>query len=230
MKLSVIIPTFNEAETLPKLIPYLQQHGGESVAEILVVDACSTDDTLAVAASFGACPVKAPCKGRAPQMNHGAQQAKAEILYFVHADTIPPKTYAEDVLTALKQGYEMGCYRYVFDIDHWALRFNAYMTRFDQIFFRGGDQTFFIPKTLFEELGGYREDYLIMEEYEFLLRARKQHRFHIIPKDAVVSARKYDNNSYFRVNFANAVVFLMFMLGASQERLFRTYRFLLDHR
>ncbi|MEM6345518.1 MAG: TIGR04283 family arsenosugar biosynthesis glycosyltransferase [Bacteroidota bacterium] len=230
MKLSIIIPTHNESENLKELIPYLQQNGGAHIAEILVVDSCSTDDTLSVATDLGAKAVKAPCQGRAPQMNFGAQSAQGEILYFVHADTRPPASFATDVLASVKAGYEMGCYRYVFDQNHWPLSFNAFMTRFDLIFFRGGDQTFYIPKALFEELGGYREDYLIMEEYEFLRRARKNHSFRIIPKDAVVSSRKYEHNSYFRVNFANAVVFGMFLFGASQQRMVKAYRYLLNYR
>lgn len=230
MKLSIIIPTHNESQNLKELIPYLRINGGDRVGEILVVDSCSTDDTFAVAEALGARAIQAPCKGRAPQMNFGASKARGELLYFVHADTRPPVSFVEDVLRSVEAGYEMGCYRYVFDTDHRALRFNAFMTRFDLVFCRGGDQTFYIPKALFEELGGYREDYLIMEEFEFLRRARKAHSFRIMPKNAVVSARKYEHNSYFRVNFANAVVFLLFMFGASQERMVKAYRSLLNYR
>ncbi|MEL7530831.1 MAG: TIGR04283 family arsenosugar biosynthesis glycosyltransferase [Bacteroidota bacterium] len=230
MRISIIIPTHNESQNLKELIPYLQKHGGKHIAEILVVDSCSGDDTLSVAKKLGAKAIKAPCKGRAPQMNFGAQNAQAEVLYFVHADTRPPLSFASDVLQSIRSGYEMGCYRYVFDQNRWPLSFNAFMTRFDLIFFRGGDQTFFIPKALFEKLGGYKEDHLIMEEYEFLRRARKKHSFRIIPKDAVVSSRKYEHNSYFRVNFANAVIFGMFLFGASQQRMLKAYRYLLNYR
>lgn len=230
MKISIIIPTLNEAQTLPRLIPYLQQHAAGRVCEILVIDACSQDGTAAVARQLGATAVPADCKGRAVQMNLGAEIAQGEILYFVHADTLPPSTYVSDILQALEAGYDMGCYRYQFDRDDWKLKVNAYLTRFDRIFFRGGDQTLFIRKADFQALEGYREDYQIMEEYEFLRRARKELQFRILPKDATVSARKYQENSYIRVNFANFVVFAMFGLGCSQQSMVRTYQYLLNYR
>jgi hypothetical protein len=63
-----------------------------------------------------------------------------------------------------------------------------------------------------------------MEDYEFILRARKQYRFKIIPKCIVVSARKYELNSYLRVNVANAVVMGMYFWGSPQQKLIDTYK------
>jgi rSAM/selenodomain-associated transferase 2 len=231
MKISLIIPALNEAENLPRLLQGIQAVRDQRLAEVIVVDGGSTDDTLVVARQNGADQVlTAPQPGRARQMNHGAAQATGELLYFVHGDTLLPSTFLDDIEQALEEGYPIGCYRYRFDSDSLILKINAYCTRFDRIWCRGGDQSLFVTRALFEELGGYRNDYRIMEDYDFIIRARKQVPFKIMPREMVVSARKYDNNSYLRVNLANLTIFLMYFLGASQDRMVNTYKWLLDYR
>lgn len=210
LSISIIIPVWNEAENLKKLLPYLRQNGGEALIEILVIDGGSTDETKAVTLNCAVQYFLSPEKGRAAQMNYGAKLAKGEILYFVHADTLMPTTFSQDIHEALKNGFDAGCYRYVFDSKKIMLKFNAYCTRFDSIMCRGGDQTLFIKKNVFQSLNGFRSDFKIMEEYEFLIRLRKEFKFYIIPKNAVVSSRKYDTNSYLRVNLANFFVFMLF--------------------
>lgn len=229
-QISVIIPTFNEAENVEKLIRDLTTFGQNALAEIIVVDADSTDQTAAVAHRAGAKVVVSAEAGRAVQMNVGAQKATGDILYFVHADTQINPDFVADIRQALAEGYALGCYRYVFDSPRLMLRFNAYCTRFDRIWCRGGDQTLFVPQTVFSALNGFRPDHRIMEDYDFILRARKQYRFKIIPKNVVVSARKYATNSYLRVQVANFSVFLLYFMGASQNRLVKTYKTLLNYR
>lgn len=58
-------------------------------------------------------------KGRAAQMNYGASLAAEEILYFLHADTLPPKNFTHDIAKAIKHGYGAGCYMLSFDHNHW---------------------------------------------------------------------------------------------------------------
>ena len=81
---------------------------------------------------------------------------------------------------------------------------------------RRGDQSLFIKKELFDELGGYDDELKIMEDYDFIKRAKKEFLFKVIPKNILVSARKYQNNSYLKVNLANLIVFWMYTLGCSQ--------------
>ena len=90
MQISIIIPVYNEAESIGRLVDYLMQHKAESVTQIIIVDAGSTDNTIEVAKNAGATAVISPQKGRAAQMNYGATVAKTDILYFVHADSLPP--------------------------------------------------------------------------------------------------------------------------------------------
>lgn len=227
--LSIIIPTYNEADTIIGLVTHLQENAQGKVNEIIVADGHSTDNTLTLVKQSGVKAIVAKEKGRAAQMNEGASIATGEILYFVHADSFPPASFVSDILDAVNKGYHLGCYRFKFRSNKLLLKFNSYCTRFDRLMCRGGDQTLFVKKEVFEELNGYKNDYLIMEEYDFLIRARKKYMFKIIPKDVLVSARKYDNNNYFRVNFANFVVFMMFYAGVAQPKMVKTYKTLINH-
>lgn len=229
VQISIIIPTYNEEENITQLIQYLSENGQNRVVDILIVDGGSTDNTLAAAIAAGAQACLSPKKGRAAQMNYGVKQAKGTMLYFVHADSWPPVTYVSDILQALSEGYLLGSYRFKFKSTKLMLRINSYCTRFDRIMCRGGDQTLYVDRVVFEKLGGYKDDYLIMEEYDFILRARQEYAFKIIPKNVLVSARKYDNNSYLRVNLANLTVFLMYFAGCSPTQMLQTYKKMIFH-
>jgi len=230
MAISIIIPVYNEAENIGKLISYLNQYKGTSVNEIIVVDAASNDDTVIVAKNAGATTVISPQKGRAAQMNYGASVAKGAILYFIHADTFPPASFADDITNAVKKGFDLGRYRTKFDSHKWYLKINAWFTRFDWFVCMGGDQTLFITQKLFKKSGGFKTDMLIMEEFEFVPRARKNARYKIFNKPAHISARKYDTNSWWRVQMANKKIVDMYKKGAGQEEMVNAYKRMLNYR
>ncbi|MEL6847777.1 MAG: TIGR04283 family arsenosugar biosynthesis glycosyltransferase, partial [Bacteroidota bacterium] len=183
MQASVIIPTYNEAENLPQLLAHIDQIQDQKLLEILLIDGGSTDQTLALAQGYSLVKTySCPQKGRAIQMNLGAHLARGDLLYFVHADTLPPLSFLEDIAQALQEGFPMGCYRFQFNSSRKILRINAYFTRFDRLMCRGGDQSLFITAQLFRELGGFKSEYVIMEEYDLLQRARRRAPFKIMPK------------------------------------------------
>ena len=232
MRISVIIPTLNEQNNITTLINSLQHSGGEALAEIIVADAGSSDQTETVAQKAGAKVIISPKCGRAAQMNCGAKFATGDVLYFVHADTRVPVTFVSDIQQAIREGYEAGCYRFRFDSDRVILKLNSYLTLLNILTARGGDQTLFITRRLFAELNGFDEYYVIMEEYDLLRRLwrKKRSAFKLIPKDVLVSARKYETNSWARVQLANLVAMTLFRLGTNPIRIARTYKKMLDYR
>lgn len=223
MKISVIVPTYNESEVITRLLKHLSKHAQESVDEILVIDGLSSDDTVQKVRKAGFQCLISPQKGRAAQMNLGAKLSNGDILYFVHADSIPPKTYVSDILSEIERGAESGCYRFKFNSDHPLLKINGWFTRFDRLMCRGGDQTLFIKQEIFDELNGFK-NYAIMEDFDMIQRLRKREKFQIIQKDVIVSARKYDKNNYLKVSFINLVIFIMFYLGTSQNTMVHVYQ------
>ncbi len=228
MLLSVIIPTYNESEHIQRVIRQLKKSNHTNV-EIIISDGGSNDETEFKATELGVSFYRSLQKGRAQQLNYGASKSKGDILYFVHADTLPPESFYEDILEATGNGYPIGCYRFKFDSDKKMLKVNAYCTRFDRLMCRGGDQSLFITRALFDQLDGYCEKHKIMEDYDIIIRAKKLSDFKIIPKNVVVSARKYEHNNYFKVNIANLIVFLMFYAKMDHEKIIKVYRALLNH-
>ncbi len=226
MQLSIVIPTFNEAQNISALVAYLVAHTKAESTEVIVVNACkTTDNTAQLAQQAGAKVYECMDCCRAAQLNLGAAKAQYETLYFVHADVLPPKEFMQNISAALQAGYEFGWFSYQFNSSSPWLKINACYTRRDGIFAGGGDQTLFIKKTVFNTLGGFRTDYRIMEDFEFVKRAKRQgFRYTIIPNDVLVSARKYVQNSYLKVNLVNLVMFILFSVNCPQTIMQRFYR------
>ncbi len=88
----------------------------------------------------------------------------------------------------------------------------------------GGDQTLFITKTHFKEIGGFDSSMKIMEEYELCLRARKNKRYKIIKKAVQISARKYETSSWFKIQKLNYSIIKIYKAGASQARMIEKYQ------
>jgi len=230
MKVSIIIPTLNEEENIERLLLHLKSIKNIDAHEIIVADGKSEDSTVAVAESFGAKVCKVDIQNRGVQMNCGVELSTGDVFYFVHADTLPPKSCIQNVISQVEKGSEIGCFRFRFNSKHPLLRVNSFFTRFDKMWCRGGDQSLFVTREFFESMNGYDESYVIMEDFDFIRRAKKQTHFAIIPKEVLVSARKYDDNGYFRVQIANLVAVRKFNKGESTKEILDTYKKMLNYR
>ena len=223
MHISVVIPTLNEAENISGLLRMLRQSAPPH-CEIIVADGGSTDGTPELAESAGAAVLKDAPRGRSNQMNAGAKMASGEVLYFVHADVRPPRSWPSDIAATIVDGAPAGCFSYRFDSDDKLLKINGLATRRNSFLTGGGDQTLFIKKEVFEEMGGFREELCIMEDFDFVWRLKKRFPFKVVPHDAIVSARKYERNGYFKVQLTNLATVLLFRLGVPPERLSFFYK------
>src|SRR5687768_8686841 len=101
---SIIIQTYNEVDQIAATIGRTQAAHAQADLEIIVADGGSTDDTIKIAGACGARVIISERKGRAAQMNKGAHSATGEILYFLHADSIPPQGFTCLILEALGKG------------------------------------------------------------------------------------------------------------------------------
>ncbi len=225
MKLSVIIPTYNEAGEIGRTVQQvLNPQDLTLVREVIVADGGSTDDTTREAQDAGAVVIRATRKGRAAQMNAGASIASAPILYFLHAETRPPIGFASSIVKAFASGNAAGCFRMRFDRDHWALRLKAWFTRFNATGFHYGDQSLFVTRALYDAVGGYDEGMIVFEDLDMVERLAQHTRFAVLPGPVITSARKYDRNSYLRMQLTFYRMYTLYRLGADQERLVRAYK------
>ena len=225
LTVSIIIPTYNEAAGIEKLLVWLQQQTiDEAGLEMLVADGGSTDDTRALARRQGAQVLRCPRKGRAAQLNHAARLARGELLYFLHADSFPPPGFLAELRQAAAQGFGSGCFRLAFDHPHWFLRFSAWCTRLPLRLVRFGDQSLFVRRGLFAQVEGFREDLHLMEDQDLVVRLQARARFRLLPRAVTTSARKYLVNGVFRLQGIFTGLAVLYWLGMPQPWLLRLYR------
>lgn len=222
--ISIIIPTFNEADQITTTIGKLNHISRGEDFELIVSDGGSTDNTIELAKQAGAIVLRSSRKGRAAQMNAGAALAKGELLYFLHADTIPPESFFVDIKEAVAKGYPAGCFLLSFDHPQWFLKANCWFTQFDIDAIRFGDQSLFVTKTAFDEAGGFSEEHIVMEDQELVKRLRKNIRFKVIKKPVITSARKYLQNGIYKTQGVFFIIFFLYKFGYPQDRLVRTYK------
>lgn len=198
-------------------------------SRIIVVDSIdsigSNDDTEALCLRYDVVYLKSPKSHRAIQLNLGATQSTADAIMFVHADVFPPKNFSSLIKNCLSKS-DCGMFAYRFDRKGLMFSFNSFFTQFNGFFAGGGDQCFFIKRSVFDHLGGYDEDYSVMEDFDFFRRIKhEKFSFEILKTKALVSARKYSKHSYLKINWCNAKMLYAFYRGdgplALEERYLR---------
>lgn len=233
-RVSIIIPTLNEAAHIERLLNRIIEGATSLIAEVIVVDGRSTDHTVALAQQFDGVRVMTyegkanAC--RATQMNFGAKRASGHAFWFVHADCIPPLDYADRLALALTGGCQLGGFAFQFDEQRLLLQVNSWFTRFNWSFTCGGDQTLLISRDLFLKLGGYNPEFVIMEEYDLIDRAKaKGVSYQRLKGTVEVSARKYRHNAWLRVQLANLIAFRSYRAGKAPHLIRAQYFKQLHH-
>lgn len=222
--ISIIIPVLNEEASIVKVLRYLKHNSSQDhIREILVVDGGSKDNTVQLAKDFGVDVIESP-RGRAKQMNLGAQIAKGDIFYFLHVDTLPPKHFDHRIITAVNEQHEVGCFQMRFDSNSRFLKFFAWFSRVNHTICRGGDQSLFITRSLFFKTKGFNEDYIVYEDNEFIGRLYKKTYFKILPQQVQTSARRYEERGMVQLQFHFGMIHLNYYLGAGPEKLYQYYR------
>lgn len=219
--ISVIIPTIDEEESIDRLLPYLQRESSGSSIEMIVSDGGSHDRTVDTARRHGARVIRCDRCGRAVQMNRATHAARGSILYFLHADTFPPRRYGRIVCDAVKNGIDVATFRLGFDDPHFFLRANAWFTRFDIDAFRFGDQSLLVTRALFDRCGGFDERLVLFEDQEIVGRLRRAGRFALLPQSVTTSARCYRDNGVYRLQMIYAYLCALYRCGVSQDCLRR---------
>ncbi|GAL66848.1 TIGR04283 family arsenosugar biosynthesis glycosyltransferase [Jejuia pallidilutea] len=224
-KISIIIPTLNEAATIEKLLKHLFENSSkENIEEVIVVDGGSIDGTLDVIRPIRSVKAILAEKGRAKQMNHGAKAAKGNVLYFLHADSFPPKNFDTYILSQIQKGNNAGCFRMKFNNSHWWLKLAGWLTALPIMASRGGDQSLFITQKLFKDIGGYNEQFFIYEDNELIKKLFSINEFVVIPKWLTTSARCYEKHGVWKTQYHFWCIHLKRKLGASPNELTKYYK------
>lgn len=219
---SVIIPTLNEYHTIGRLLDRLLL--SEEI-ECIVADGGSGDHTRDIAARSGATVLKVS-GGRAFQQNAGAAIARGHILFFLHADTLPPEGYADKIRAALDDpSIAAGAFRFKTDDDRTVMHLVEWVTnlRSRVVQLPYGDQGLFLEKRVFDEMGGFPL-IPIMEDFVLMGRLRARGRVITLSDTAVTSARRWRHLGVIRTTLMNQIMILGFLGGMPIQRLERFYR------
>ena len=219
--ISVIVPTLNEKACLAATLDALVLASGD---ELIVVDAGSTDGTPDIARRYSCRFYRGP-RGRAQQMNFGARHACGDILLFLHADTRLPPDGLDAVRNALQQpGTVGGAFRLVITPATPALRLVAWGTNLRSRFggLPYGDQALFVPRRVFEELGGY-DDVPFMEDIRLVQALRRRGRLTLLPQSAATSGRRWQRDGVLLTTARNIVLMTLYFCGVQPATLKRWY-------
>jgi rSAM/selenodomain-associated transferase 2 len=219
------MPALNEGAAIEAALDALQPLRTQGVV-VVVVDGGSADSTAAFAAARADEVITAP-PGRARQMNAGARHAGrgADVLLFLHADTLIPQDAREQIAAALARGARWG--RFDVRIEG-SSRWLALVSRLMNLRSRltgicTGDQAIFVERTLFEELGGFA-DLPLMEDIEFCRRARRVVWPHAVRAVVTTSGRRWDQRGVWRTIVLMWSLRWRYYLGADPASLARDYR------
>lgn len=217
--ISIVMPVLNEAASIAAAVADARRHA----AECLVVDGGSSDRTAALAFEAGAIVIGAP-RGRAVQMNAGAERARSDVLLFVHADCRLPDHAAQSIRAAIASGAAWGRFDVKLDSPRRSLRLVGAMmnwrSRLSGI--ATGDQAIFLTRTLYDSVGGFAPIPL-MEDIDLSARLRRIARPACLRDRVLVSARRWEHRGVVRTVLEMWLWRGAYAVGASPERLHRLY-------
>ena len=222
MKISVIIPTLNEASVLRGTLQKLKR--GINL-EMIVVDGGSRDDTVPIAKEYTK-KVFLSSPGRARQMNEGARHAEGEVLLFLHADSRIAAGGIGKIIPALAGLPAVGgAFQLSFDTRNLLIRLIARLanlrTRLTRVPY--GDQGIFITKNVFQKIGGY-PDIPMMEDVALAVRMKKEGKIALLKEKIVTSPRRWEKEGVLFTTFRNRALMTGYLLGISPGRLASCYK------
>jgi rSAM/selenodomain-associated transferase 2 len=190
--------------------------------EVIVVDGGSEDYTTGLAQRMGVRVVSAR-RGRGPQLHAGALSANGDVLWFLHADTLPPRDAAERIHDALRDPRIVGGHFTIHFEGH--LRASRFLTwLYPHLSWLGlcyGDSALFVRRQAYEQIGGFKP-FPIFEDLDLQRRLMRHGQFIRLPSVVSTSSRRFERR------FASTFAFwtslqVLYWIGVSPSLLGRVY-------
>ncbi len=222
-KISIIIPTINEANNLPLLLSDLSSIQKEG--EIIIVDCGSEDKTIDIANIYGAKVLISKEKNRGLQLDIGAKNSKGDWLIFLHADTRLTHDWFRKINSFLK-GNKNSIYNFKFKINDKKIIYrvleilvNIRSKHFKQPY---GDQGLIIHRTIYFKNNGFRK-IPIMEDVDFLRRFNNKKNLKQLNSPIFTSSRKWERTNIFLQAIKNWHFRRRWLKGESLKSIYSDY-------
>ncbi|MBI4066767.1 glycosyltransferase [Candidatus Gottesmanbacteria bacterium] len=234
MKLSIVIPVYNEEKYIGRTLKSVQSlEKNDWDVEVLVVDGGSNDDTVRIAREWGAKVISVTHKGIGFARQQGLKNAIGDIVLFTDADTILANDWLSHHVEALKRPgvvFSYGPFK-VTDGSFPYYHFINYIQYYGWIllsiilprpFAAGQNMAFW--REAGERIGGFDTNLLILEDTDFSLRIAKIGKTAFV-KDALVysSGRRSKEGWQFFFRITKAI-FKYFILGKRHLEIFPDFR------
>jgi rSAM/selenodomain-associated transferase 2 len=227
-RISVIVPVLDEAAGIREFLAHVRNRAPG--AEIIVVDGGSADGTARLAAD-GCDRLLTSPRGRARQMNAGADVACGEVLWFLHADSQLPHSCLDEILRALADPRTIGgCFRIRFPRPEPIYRLNDALGNLGVVVLRCGygDHGIFCLRDAFIAAGRY-PDVPIMEDGDLYRALSRRGRMRLLAGQIVTSPRRYERVGPWRLTGAFALIAALWYLRVPHRDLARIYRRFCTH-
>ncbi|KAB2924500.1 MAG: glycosyltransferase [Candidatus Contendobacter sp.] len=221
--IAIILPVLNEEAQITACLT-LMQPLREQNCELIVVDGGSGDRTVALAEPLADRVIPGP-KGRAAQMNAGARQARGDILWFLHADSLPPSDAATLIRVALAPPErQWGRFDVRLSGRHPLLRVVETLmnVRSRLTGIATGDQGIFVRREAFERIGGY-PTIALMEDIALSRLLKRQSGPVCLRQRLTTSSRRWERDGILRTILLMWRLRLAYFFGADPDQLARIY-------
>jgi len=222
-KISIIIPTINEANNLPLLLSDLSSIHKEG--EIIIVDCGSEDKTIDIANIYGAKVYQSKERNRGLQLDIGAKHSKGDWLIFLHADTRLTYDWIRKINLVLK-GDKNSIYYFKFKIDSNKIIYRVleFFVNIRSQFFSQpyGDQGLIIHRDAYFKNNGFRKIPL-MEDVDFLRRLKNKKDLKQLNLPIFISSRKWEKTNIFLQALKNWNLRRRWLKGESLKSIYSDY-------
>lgn len=223
IKYSVIIPTLNESLIIQKVLndlEFLKTNLSYGI-EIIISDGDSTDQTKDICKNYDVILLKSN-RGRGNQLSKGAKFSKGRILVFLHSDVEIPN----DLFIYLDKYFvadtKAATFRMNLNVKNLLYKLYSFFTRFDSVFTTFGDQGIIVRRDFYNLIGGFKEIPL-MEDVDFLRRARRKTKITKFKKGLTVSTRRFDRVGIVKTQLKSFVSIVKFIFGVDPNKIYNFY-------